>query len=300
VLHCCSKGYEKAKIGKNKGKDVCSTESACWPAGTKCWDNNGKNSCRYKCCSKLWVQDKKKGYDVCTKPGPAQQAVVGYEGAINNKMQQKLTLKLTQGCLPAGSKCWNNGGRDSCWHNCCSKAYYHDKGKNADVCAPIPADGMCYAQYTPCWNQYPPPGGKTYIEKKNGKKVFYPSCFNCCARVTANGGSHWPAWTQYYIGEGVHDKSSKKTKSTDALLAGLQSMNPVQGFIDNLKPTGGRAARGGNQMSGALKTAIKGGISVASRAMGAAGPVGTVVGGLFSFLFGMISTLTLPKWDLCD
>jgi hypothetical protein len=155
--------------------------------------------------------------------------------------------------------------------------------------------------YSPCWNSYPPPGGKFYIEKKDGKKVFYPSCFNCCARVTANGGSHWPAWTQYYIGDGTHDKTSKKAKGTDALMAGLEAMNPVQGIIDNLKPTGGRAPRGGQSKSAAVAKVVgRVGIGLATKAIGAAGPVGTVLGAAFNFLFGLFSTLFLPKWDLCD
>jgi hypothetical protein len=143
VLNCCSKSYTTAKSGKLKGKDVCAPESACWPEGKICWDNDGPKSCRYKCCSKLWRHNGKT--DVCTKPSPPQKAVAGYEQEVDDKMKQKLKFKM-ESCLAAGAKCWNNGGRDSCWHNCCSKAYYHN-GKS-DVCAPIPEDGKCFAQYT--------------------------------------------------------------------------------------------------------------------------------------------------------
>jgi hypothetical protein len=229
-------------------------------------------------------------------------------------MRQTLVIGQAA-CWEAGHKCWNNSGVDSCWDNCCSKAYYHDDKVNADVCAPIPADNKCYAQYTPCWDKLPTPKGAYYVEVSNGKKVYYPSCFQCCARISRNGSTHWPAWTEYYIGAGTHDANSAKTRWSDALVAGIQGLNPIQDMLDHLIPTdSNRAARGGRPQSKELQTALttaqsnynaeasakagrKAAVGAATKAVSkAGGPVGIV----FDFFYGFFSKMTEPQWDLCD
>jgi hypothetical protein len=232
-------------------------------------------------------------------------------------MRQSLVLGKAE-CWSAGTKCWNNTGPKSCWDNCCSKAYYHDSKVNADVCAPIPADNKCYAQYTPCWDSLPTPKGEYYVETSSGKKVFYPSCFQCCARISRNGSTRWPAWTEYYIGSGVHDATSVKTRWSDALVAGLQGLNPVQGMIDALVPADPkRAKRGGHPESQEVrdslaegfvkysaKQAAQSGAKTAATAAGAsvkaASGAGAVAGFAFNFLFAFFSKMAEPQWDLCD
>lgn len=311
-LNCCSKQYHQDPTTK---KDVCDPVKACWNEGTKCWDDLGANSCKLNCCSQQWRHDSTKGYDVCTAPPGLKPAVVGFGGAVDDQMRQTLTIGQAA-CWSAGTKCWNNRGTDSCVDNCCSKAYYYDNAKASDVCAPIPTDKKCYAQYTPCWDSLPTPKGKYYVEVSTGQQVFFPSCFQCCARISRNGSTRWPAWTEYYIGDGTHDATAVRTHWSDALVAGLQGMNPIQDIIDTaLKPTNpSRTARGGRPKQQEVQTALQQGMAnydaqksqqaVQKAAIGAGvraisragGPIGPV----FDFLFGFFSKMVEPQWDLCD
>eukprot|EP00455_Lapot_gusevi_P049650 TRINITY_DN707_c0_g1_i9.p1 TRINITY_DN707_c0_g1~~TRINITY_DN707_c0_g1_i9.p1 ORF type:complete len:335 (-),score=85.88 TRINITY_DN707_c0_g1_i9:82-1044(-) len=300
-VRCCSKSYYQAPSGPNRGKDVCKLETGCWPAGHKCWDNSGQDSCAQNCCSREWEHNGH--YDVCKAVKTDSIGIVGWTKGFDSHMRRDLIYGPAH-CWAAGTVCWNNNGPKSCWRMCCSRNYYHDG--RTDVCAPFPADNKCLAQYSPCWDKNPVPGGKTFKDQDTGRPVPYPSCFQCCARIASNGATRWPAWTEYYIDDGSYGPHSRKTRWYDALLAGAKALNPVQDLIDHMIPSDpNRAPRGGRPVQVDVaqsigKFAAKQAGKAIGKVFGAAGPVGAIAGAAFTFLFNFFIELFLPKWDLCD